>query len=71
MVAGLRLGGDPALGPGAVRAAALGLFLDLFWGGPSGLWALSLLVGLRRGAGRAQHDGRPEPAVMWGWYARR
>jgi rod shape-determining protein MreD len=23
---------------------ALGLFLDLFWGGPMGLWALSLLV---------------------------
>ena len=22
----------------------LGLFLDIFWGGPSGLWALSLLV---------------------------
>ena len=23
---------------------ALGLFLDLFWGGPAGLWALALLV---------------------------
>jgi rod shape-determining protein MreD len=47
---------------------ALGLLLDLFWGGPVGLWALALLIayGLVLGV-RATLTGRG-PAVLWIWY---
>ena len=55
------------LGPLAVLA--MGLFLDLIWGAPMGLWALSLL--LVYGAalvGRSMMAGQSFP-VMWAWYA--
>ncbi|MDO8409804.1 MAG: hypothetical protein Q7S93_07060, partial [Phenylobacterium sp.] len=47
----------------------LGLFLDLFWGGPIGLWALSLLVayGAVLGA-RSMMVGQSRP-MMWAWFA--
>lgn len=46
----------------------LGLFLDYFWGGPTGLWALSLLV--TYGAVLATRNmmvGQSRP-MMWAWY---
>jgi rod shape-determining protein MreD len=47
----------------------LGLFLDLFWGGPSGLWALSLLVAYATAlAGRNMMTGQSRP-MMWAWFA--
>ena len=47
----------------------LGLFLDTFWGGPSGLWALSLLVAYATAlAGRNMMTGQSRP-MMWAWYA--
>jgi len=47
----------------------LGLFLDIFWGGPTGLWGLSLLVAyamvlILRNAMTGQ--SRP---MMWAWFA--
>jgi len=55
------------LGPFALLLT--GLFIDLFWGAPLGLWALSLLVAyfaalLSRSLMVGQ-SGR----VLWGWYA--
>jgi rod shape-determining protein MreD len=46
----------------------MGLFLDYFWGGPIGLWALSLLVayGVALG-GRSMMAGQSR-AILWGWY---
>lgn len=47
----------------------MGLFMDLFWAAPLGLWALSLL--LLYGAalvGRSMMAGQAWP-VMWAWYA--
>ena len=47
----------------------LGLFLDIFWGGPTGLWGLSLLVAyavvliLRNAV-----TGQSHP-IMWVWFA--
>ena len=47
----------------------MGLFLDLFWGGPFGLWALCLLIayGLVLG-GRSMLAGQGR-AALWAWYA--
>jgi rod shape-determining protein MreD len=47
----------------------LGLFLDIFWGGPTGLWGLALLVAyamvlILRNAMTGQ--SRP---MMWAWFA--
>ena len=46
----------------------LGLFLDVFWGGPMGLWAVCLLIayGLAL-AGRTMMAGQNQ-LVLWGWY---
>ena len=46
----------------------VGLFLDIFWGGPLGLWALCLLIayGLALGA-RSMTAGQSRLA-MWVWY---
>ena len=48
---------------------ALGLFLDLLWGGPLGLWPLCLLVchGLALAARRLLSG--EDAAVLWVWYA--
>ena len=55
------------LGPFALLLT--GLFIDLFWGAPLGLWTLSLLIAyfaalLARNLMVGQ-NGR----VLWGWYA--
>ncbi len=46
----------------------MGLFLDLLWGGPSGLWAVCLLLpyGLVL-AGRAMLAGQSR-LIMWAWF---
>ena len=47
----------------------MGLFLDHFWGGPTGLWALSLLIAY--GAvlsGRSMLVGQGQ-VMTWFWYA--
>jgi rod shape-determining protein MreD len=47
---------------------ALGLFLDLFWGGPVGLWALALLAAYSLVLGvRRTLTGRGA-VVLWIWY---
>lgn len=55
------------LGPFALLL--LGLFSDLFWGAPIGLWPLSLLICyfgalISRNLMAGQSSG-----VLWGWYA--
>jgi rod shape-determining protein MreD len=47
----------------------LGLALDMFWGGPLGLWALCLLIayGLAL-SGRAMMAGQNR-LILWAWYA--
>jgi rod shape-determining protein MreD len=47
----------------------MGLFLDILWGAPLGLWALSLLLVYGAGlVGRSMMAGQSFP-VMWAWYA--
>jgi rod shape-determining protein MreD len=47
----------------------LGLFLDLFWGGPLGLWALSLLLVYAMAlAMRSMMSGQSR-IMMWAWFA--
>jgi rod shape-determining protein MreD len=55
------------LAPAAI--VLMGLFLDIFWGGPLGLWALCLLIayGLVLG-GRSMTAGQSRLA-LWVWYA--
>jgi rod shape-determining protein MreD len=52
-----------------LAAVIMGLFLDIFWGGAIGLWALILLIayGLVLGA-RSMTAGQSRGA-MWVWYA--
>jgi rod shape-determining protein MreD len=46
----------------------LGLFLDVFWGGATGLWALSLLIAYAMAlAGRNMMTGQSRP-IMWAWF---
>lgn len=46
----------------------MGLFLDVFWGGPMGLWALNLLLGYGVAlAGRTMMAGQSQ-TILWGWY---
>lgn len=48
---------------------AMGLLLDLFWGGPLGLWALCLLIAYGVAlAGRSMMAGQNR-AILWAWYA--
>jgi len=46
----------------------MGLFLDYFWGGPIGLWAICLLAayGIALG-GRSMMAGQSR-AILWTWY---
>ncbi len=47
---------------------AMGLFMDYFWGGPIGLWALCLLLGYGVAlAGRTMMAGQSR-AILWVWY---
>ena len=46
----------------------LGLFLDVFWGGPLGLWALCLLIAYGVAfAGRSMMAGQSR-LILCGWY---
>ncbi len=46
----------------------MGLFLDVFWGGPLGLWALCLLIAYGVSlAGRSMMAGQNR-AILWVWY---
>jgi rod shape-determining protein MreD len=46
----------------------LGLFLDMFWGGPTGLWGLSLLVAYATALiARNMMTGQSRP-MMWAWF---
>ena len=46
----------------------MGLFLDVFWGGPLGLWALCLLIAYGGAlAGRTMMAGQNR-AILWAWY---
>jgi len=48
---------------------AMGMFLDLLWGSPLGLWALCLLVAYGGAlAGRSMMAGQGR-LILWGWYA--
>jgi rod shape-determining protein MreD len=45
-----------------------GLFLDIFWGGPMGLWAVCLLIAYGVAlAGRTMMAGQNQ-LILWGWY---
>ena len=52
-----------------VAIVLMGLFLDIFWGGPFGLWALAMLIayGLVLSS-RSMISGQGR-AALWGWYA--
>jgi rod shape-determining protein MreD len=52
-----------------VVLAALGLFLDLFWYGPLGLWALALLAIYGVVLGSRSFLIGQETAVLFVWYA--
>lgn len=62
----------PLIRPSILAPFALllmGLFLDLFWGAPVGLWALSLLTAYGAVlAGRSIMVGQSLP-MMFGWFA--
>jgi rod shape-determining protein MreD len=46
----------------------LGLILDVFWGGPLGLWALCLLIAYGVAlAGRSMMAGQSR-LILWAWY---
>jgi rod shape-determining protein MreD len=46
----------------------LGLILDIYWGGPLGLWALCLLIAYGVAlAGRSMMAGQNR-AILWAWY---
>ena len=46
----------------------LGLLLDVYWGGPLGLWALCLLIAYGVAlAGRSMMAGQNQ-VILWAWY---
>ncbi len=47
----------------------VGLFQDLFWGGPLGLWPLSLLIAYFVALITRNLMVGQSGAVLWGWYA--
>ena len=47
----------------------LGLFLDLFWGGPMGLWALSLLLAYAMALSMRSMMSGQSRIMMWAWFA--
>ena len=46
----------------------MGLFLDLFWGGPLGLWAISLLAAYAGVLATRSVMNNQGPLVIWAWY---
>lgn len=55
------------LGPFLLLAA--GLFLDFFWGGALGLWALSLLIAYGMALLARNLMAGQSVQVLWAWYA--
>ncbi|HTI67490.1 MAG TPA: hypothetical protein VL460_08115 [Caulobacteraceae bacterium] len=53
---------------GPVALLLIGLFQDLFWGGPIGLWGLSLLVAYLVALLTRNLMAGQSGAVLWGWY---
>ena len=47
---------------------ALGLFLDLLWGGPIGLWGVSILIGYAVVLFARNMMSGQSRVVMWVWY---
>lgn len=47
----------------------LGLFLDVFWGGPMGLWALSLLLAYAMALSMRNMMSGQSRTMMWAWFA--
>jgi rod shape-determining protein MreD len=47
---------------------AMGLFLDIFWGGPLGLWALCLLIAYGAALGGRSMMAGQNRAILWAWY---
>lgn len=47
----------------------LGLFLDLFWGGPMGLWALALLLAYAMALAMRNMMSGQSRVMMWAWFA--
>jgi rod shape-determining protein MreD len=47
----------------------MGLFLDAFWGGPIGLWGLSLLTAYAASLSLRSMMSGQSRLMMWGWYA--
>ncbi|WP_395672133.1 hypothetical protein [Phenylobacterium sp.] len=47
----------------------MGLFLDVAWGGPLGMWALSLLIGYGVVLAARNIMAGQSRAILWGWYA--
>ncbi len=51
-----------------IMLLGMGLFLDLLWGGPTGLWAVSILVGYATIMFfRSAMTGQSR-RVLWGWF---
>jgi rod shape-determining protein MreD len=47
---------------------AMGLCLDIFWGGPLGLWALCLLIAYGAALGGRSMMAGQNRAILWAWY---
>jgi len=47
---------------------ALGLWLDLFWGAPTGMWGLSLLLGYATVLGSRPIVSGQGYIASWAWY---
>jgi len=47
---------------------AVGLFLDLFWGGPMGLWGLSLLFAYSASLAMRNMMTGQSRVMMWAWF---
>ena len=48
---------------------AVGLFLDLFWGGPLGLWAICLLIAYGGALGGRSMMAGQNRLILWAWYS--
>jgi rod shape-determining protein MreD len=47
---------------------AMGLFLDIFWGGPLGLWALCMLIAYGVVLGARSMTAGQSRGALWIWY---
>ena len=47
---------------------AMGLFLDIFWGGPLGLWAVCLLIAYGGALSARSIMAGQSRLILWAWY---